>query len=122
MNTELYRPWFAHYEDFVPRTVEIWDKPLYSLLDEAAAAYPHRNALIFQNTRITYKKTELLRAPNRLSKNPGELERAKALSNFQSSPAACTVGAGLFYRREIPFPGEKIATLQVLRPGISKKS
>ena len=53
MNTELYRPWFAHYEDFVPRTVEIWDKPLYSLLDEAAAAYPHRNALIFQNTRIT---------------------------------------------------------------------
>ena len=52
----------------------------------------------------------------RLSKNPGELERAKALSNFQSSPAACTVGAGLFYRREIPFPGEKIASLQVLRP------
>ena len=52
----------------------------------------------------------------RLSKNPGELERAKALSNFQSSPAACTVGAGLFYRREIPFPGEKIATLQILRP------
>ena len=52
----------------------------------------------------------------RLSKNPGELERAAALSNFQSSPAACTVGAGLFYRREIPFPGEKIATLQILRP------
>ena len=38
MNTELYRPWFAHYEDFVPRTVEIWDKPLYSLLDEAAGS------------------------------------------------------------------------------------
>ena len=52
----------------------------------------------------------------RLSKNLGELERAEALSNFQSSPAACTVGAGLFYRREIPFPGEKIATLQILRP------
>ena len=52
----------------------------------------------------------------RLSKNLGELERAAALSNFQSSPAACTVGAGLFYRREIPFPGEKIASLQVLRP------
>ena len=49
-------------------------------------------------------------------KPKGELERAAALSNFQSSPAACTVGAGLFYRREIPFPGEKIATLQILRP------
>ena len=52
----------------------------------------------------------------KLLKNPRELERAAALSNFQSSPAACTVGAGLFYRREIPFPGEKIATLQILRP------
>ena len=49
-------------------------------------------------------------------KTHGELERAEALSNKKSSPAACTVGAGLFYRREIPFPGEKIASLQVLRP------
>lgn len=56
MNTELYRPWFAHYEDFVPRTVTLWDKPLYAMLDEAADTYPHRNALIFQNMRITYKK------------------------------------------------------------------
>ena len=52
----------------------------------------------------------------------GEFERVKTLSNFQSYPAACTPGAGRFYRREIPFPGEKIATLQVLRPGISQKS
>ena len=58
----------------------------------------------------------------KLSKNLGELERAKGLSNFQSSPATCAVGAGLFYRREIPFPGEKIATLQIPRSGISKKS
>lgn len=49
-------PWFAHYEDFVPRTVTLWDKPLYAMLDEAADTYPHRNALIFQNMRITYKK------------------------------------------------------------------
>ena len=55
MNTELYRPWFAHYDDFVPRTAEIWEKPLYTMLDMAAEVYPNRNALIFQNTRITYK-------------------------------------------------------------------
>ncbi|WP_300909215.1 long-chain fatty acid--CoA ligase [uncultured Desulfovibrio sp.] len=55
MNTELYQPWFAHYDDFVPRTAEIWEKPLYTMLDMAAEAYPNRNALIFQNTRITYK-------------------------------------------------------------------
>ena len=77
MNTELYRPWFAHYEDFVPRTVEIWDKPLYSLLDEAAEAYPRRNALIFQNTRITYKnlreRAELFAgALRRMGVEPGQ--------------------------------------------------
>ena len=53
---------------------------------------------------------------------PGEFERVKTLSNFQSYPAACTAGAGRFYRREILFPGEKIATLQILRPGILKES
>ena len=36
MNTELSRPWFAHYDSFVPRTSEVWNKPLYALLDEAA--------------------------------------------------------------------------------------
>ena len=61
--------------------------------------------------------------PNSGCQKPhGELERAEALSNFQSYPAACTAGAGRFYRREILFPGEKIATLQILRPGILKES
>ena len=52
----------------------------------------------------------------------GELEWAEALSNLKSSPATCAVGAGEFYRREIPFPGEKILTLQILRPGIPQES
>ncbi|MCI5661096.1 MAG: hypothetical protein MR371_02485, partial [Clostridia bacterium] len=66
--------------------------------------------------KLTQKERRKTDALCRLSKNSGEFERAAALSNFQSSPAACTVGAGLFYRMEIPFPGEKIATLQILRP------
>ena len=56
MNTELYRPWFAHYDAFVPRITEIWDKPLYAILDEAAEKYPNRAAVIFQNTKISYKQ------------------------------------------------------------------
>ena len=52
----------------------------------------------------------------RLSKNSGELERAAALSNFQSCPAACTVGTGRFLRRKIPFSREKIVSLQAPRP------
>ena len=52
----------------------------------------------------------------RLSKNPGELERAAARSNFQSCPAACTVGTGRFLRRKISFSRAKIVSLQAPRP------
>ena len=52
----------------------------------------------------------------RKAENPGELERAAALSNFQSCPAACTVGTGRFLRRKIPFSREKNASLQAPRP------
>ena len=52
----------------------------------------------------------------RLSKNPRRAREGRSPLEFKSCPAACTAGAGLFYRREIPFPGEKIATLQILRP------
>jgi len=77
MNTECYRPWFAHYEDYVPRVTNIWQKPLYSLLDEAAESYPQRKAIIFQNTSITYRalreKAEFFAgALRRMGVKPGE--------------------------------------------------
>ena len=53
----------------------------------------------------------------RAAPNPGELERVKTLSNFQSSPAACTVGAGLFSRREISFPESEKSYLTSFAPG-----
>lgn len=77
MNTECYRPWFAHYEDYVPRVVDVWDKPLYCLLDEAAESWPLRKAIIFQNTSITYRalreKAELFAgALHRAGIRPGD--------------------------------------------------
>lgn len=54
MNIDCERPWFAHYDSFVPHDTEIWNKPLHVLLDEAAERYPTRAAVIFQNTRISY--------------------------------------------------------------------
>lgn len=55
MNTDVMRPWLAHYEDFLPHEVKLWDRPLYAMLDDAAENYPQRLAVIFQNTRITYR-------------------------------------------------------------------
>lgn len=77
MNTDIMRPWLEHYEDFVPHEVTLWDRPLYAMLDDAAEKYPQRLAVIFQNTRITYKalreKAELFAgALRRAGVKPGE--------------------------------------------------
>lgn len=77
MNTDVMRPWLEHYEDFVPREVTLWDRPLYAMLDDAAEKYPRRLAVIFQNTRITYKalreRAELFAgALRRMGVKPGE--------------------------------------------------
>ncbi|MDR2573818.1 MAG: long-chain fatty acid--CoA ligase [Desulfovibrio sp.] len=71
MATEDARPWFNFYEDFVPRTLAIEAKPITTMLDNAARDWPGRAAIIFQNTRITYKN--LLERAERFA---GALKRA----------------------------------------------
>ena len=63
-----------------------------------------------------------LNSPRFACQKTRELERAEALSNLQSCPAACTVGAGRFLRRKIPFSRAKIVSLQFLRPEIRRIS
>lgn len=77
MDTDVLRPRLAHYEDFVPHEVKLWDRPLYAMLDDAAEAYPKRFAVIFQNTRITYralreKAERFAGALRRMGVRPGE--------------------------------------------------
>ncbi|MDE5878576.1 MAG: AMP-binding protein, partial [Desulfovibrio sp.] len=71
MNSDVQRPWLAHYEDFVPHEVRPWDRPLYAMLDDAAENYPGRLAVIFQNTRITYRALR-----DRAERFAGALRRA----------------------------------------------
>ena len=54
----------------------------------------------------------------RLSKNPWRAREGQSPLEFQSCPAACTVGTGGFLRRKIPFSRAKIVSLQFLRPEI----
>lgn len=77
MESPLNRPWLANYESFVPREVRVWDQPLHYMLDQASELYPRRKAVIFQNTRLSYKalrqKAELFAgALRRIGMNPGE--------------------------------------------------
>ena len=56
-------------------------------------------------------------ASRRLSKNQRE---GQSPFTLQSSPAACTAGAGRFLRRKIPFSRAKIVSLQFPRPEIRR--
>ena len=65
--------------------------------------------------------SEVLNVPMarlRLSKNPRSAREGQSPLEFQSCPAACTVGTGGFLRRKIPFSRAKIVSLQFLRPEI----
>ena len=56
MEESSQRPWLASYPPTVPTDIAHFDQPLFALLDEAAQQYPDRMALIFQNTRYTYRQ------------------------------------------------------------------
>ena len=58
----------------------------------------------------------------RLSKNLGELERVKTLSNYNRAQRRVRWARGDFCEGKSYFPRAKIATLQAPRPRISKKS
>ena len=56
MEENSQRPLLASYPPTVPTDIAHFDQPLFALLDEAAQQYPDRMALIFQNTRYTYRQ------------------------------------------------------------------
>ncbi|MEB3847083.1 MAG: long-chain fatty acid--CoA ligase [Desulfurococcales archaeon] len=50
------RPWLKHYDEGVPADVEVPEKPLYTILEEAAASHPDRTALYFYGYKMTYRE------------------------------------------------------------------
>src|SRR6266496_1754599 len=48
------RPWLQHYPDGVPTTINYREAPLYSILEDAAAAHPDLPAIRFYGTRLNY--------------------------------------------------------------------
>ena len=50
------RPWFASYEEGVPRNLNIPDLPLPAILEDTAAAYPDNPAVIFHDRAIPYRE------------------------------------------------------------------
>src|SRR5579859_769572 len=48
------RPWLKHYPPEAPASIEYRVAPLYSLLEDSAAAHPDLPAIRFYNVRLTY--------------------------------------------------------------------
>jgi long-chain acyl-CoA synthetase len=48
------RPWQQHYPPGVPTSIDYREAPLYSLLEDAAAAHPDLPAVRFYATRLNY--------------------------------------------------------------------
>jgi long-chain acyl-CoA synthetase len=52
------KPWLKHYPPTIPATIEIPEKPLYTLLEEGASKHQHRTALIFFGKKISYSELQ----------------------------------------------------------------
>ena len=53
-------PWFSSYDKGVPHDIVIPEGGLQNILDVAAETYGQRDAVVFQNTRISYKELKEL--------------------------------------------------------------
>jgi long-chain acyl-CoA synthetase len=86
------RPWIKHYEPGVPSQLEIPDRPLTWLLDDAVSRHPERTAFIYYGTRISYARFAALAnrfaaALQRLGIQKGD-RVAIALPNIPQYPIA----------------------------------
>ncbi len=59
------RPWLKAYDDGVPHTLSLPQRPLQTLLTSAARRFPFRPATIFMNRVLTYRQID--RQSNRLA-------------------------------------------------------
>jgi long-chain acyl-CoA synthetase len=56
MNENAERPWFKHWPEGVPRHLDYPDKGVGEIFDETAKKYPKNTAVIFLDTKVTYKQ------------------------------------------------------------------
>ena len=49
-------PWLQHYDEGVPHRLELEEVPVTAWLDQAAQAFPDRDAVVFRKARLTYRQ------------------------------------------------------------------
>lgn len=56
METNVSRPWLAHYPEEIPKEAQFEERTLQSYLEEAAQEYPEKKAIHFLGKELTYKE------------------------------------------------------------------
>jgi len=56
MSAFAHKPWLRHYDPWVPHSIEFPRRPLYSLLQHAAAGFPHRPAAVCNGVELTFSQ------------------------------------------------------------------
>jgi long-chain acyl-CoA synthetase len=76
----MKRPWLKFYEPGVPHHIQYPDIPLHDLLDNAVGDFPEREAIIFQDRKITYRELgeEVARAASGLAR--GGLKKGQRMA------------------------------------------
>lgn len=133
------RPWYKHYPEDIPRTIEYDKKPLYQFLQETAERVPDKKALNFMGKEMTFREilTEAKKLANYLQKL-GLKKGDRVASMLPNTPQAVvtyygTLMAGgivvqvnpLYTERELAYQmkdsGAKfIVCLDILLPRVSK--
>lgn len=135
----MERPWYKHYPEDIPRTIEYDKKPLYQFLQETAERVPDKKALNFMGKEMTFREilTEAKKLANYLQKL-GLKKGDRVASMLPNTPQAVVTYYGalmaggivvqvnpLYTERELAYQmkdsGAKfIVCLDILLPRVSK--
>jgi long-chain acyl-CoA synthetase len=54
------RPWFAHYDQGVPQTIDYPPVPIFHFLEESARKYPDQPCTIFKGAQISFREMDAI--------------------------------------------------------------
>jgi len=54
----MERPWFKHWPEGVPKTIEVPKVPLHQILRDTAKAHPDQIATVFYGAKLTYRELD----------------------------------------------------------------
>lgn len=84
-------PWFAKYDEGVPKTIDYPKKPLYYFLEESTRKYPDKPCTIFKGAVITYKEMIEVTLSRRLANSiTARFNWSYAIHKYENTPALAT--------------------------------